>query len=233
MQWAFFISNASLKQLGSEMEETPTEGIPVISLFSGAGGMDRGFREQGFVPVLALDISQAAINSYNFNHEPTVARLADLSCLSGAEIIALLRQVAPGVRPRGVIGGPPCQSWSISNVHHQPSDKRKRLPLQYAQILRALNGEFQLDFFVFENVEGLLASKHQWHFRRILRALEAAGFNVSLQALDARHFGVPQKRRRVFLVGINKHLYPSYRIVFPQGQTVPPLTVRDVIGALP
>lgn len=215
------------------MENVQSEAIPVISLFAGAGGMDLGFRQRGFVPVLALDINPAAINSYNFNHAASVARVGDLSSLDGAGIIALLRQVAPGIRPRGVIGGPPCQSFSVSNVHHQPSDARKKLPLQYAQILQALNDEFHLDFFVFENVEGLKTKKHQWHFRRIRRAFEAAGFNVYEQALDASQFGVPQKRRRFFLVGLNKHLYPSFQFEFPQGDNETPLTVRDALGTLP
>src|SRR5215510_5809941 len=93
--------------------------IPVVSLFSGAGGMDLGFRREGFIPIFAMDSDQAAIDSYNWNDKRAIARQGDLLELSDAEIIALIRQAAPGIRPRGIIGGPPCQSFSVSNVHRK------------------------------------------------------------------------------------------------------------------
>src|SRR5262245_33402402 len=89
--------------------------IPVISLFSGCGGMDLGFRQAGFYSVLAVDISSAAVQTYNHNHGAGVANEGDLSSMDGEQIIELLRERAHGIRPRGVIGGPPCQSFSLGN----------------------------------------------------------------------------------------------------------------------
>jgi DNA (cytosine-5)-methyltransferase 1 len=206
--------------------------IPVLSLFCGCGAMDLGFRRAGFNPVLAIDISDAAIASYNWNRKKRVAFCADLSCTAGDEIIRLLREAAPNVRPRGVIGGPPCQSFSLSNVHGKDDDPRRELPFRYGEILKSLNEEFTLDFFVFENVGGLKSDKHQKYLTMFVTAFEDAGFRVFEQSLNARDFGVPQNRKRVFLVGINEEIYPNAVFKFPIGNDNG-LTVSKAIRGLP
>lgn len=206
--------------------------IPVVSLFSGAGGMDLGFRRQGFVPILALDASKSAVETYNLNTKKEIARQCDLSQLSDAEILSLVQTAAAGTIPRGVIGGPPCQGFSVSNVHKKKRDPRNELPLRYAQILKLLNQEYQLDFFVFENVAGL-KSKHRKKFNKIRDAFEDAGFNVFVKELDASMHGVAQHRRRIFVVGINKRVYPNFEFEFPQGDSRRPITVKNAIGGLP
>ena len=207
--------------------------IPIVSLFCGPGGMDLGFRKQGFQPILAIDVDQAAVDTYNWNNRRSIARQGDLLQLTDTEIINLIREVSGGISPRGVIGGPPCQSFSTSNVHHKRNDPRKKLPLRYASILGALNREFNLDFFVFENVLGLKSNKHKYHFRKLLKAFENVGFSIFEEELDASKFGVPQERHRVFIVGINKRLYPKIGFEFPCKDTDIPVTVRDVIEGLP
>jgi DNA (cytosine-5)-methyltransferase 1 len=207
--------------------------IPVVSLFSGAGGMDLGFRKEGFIPIFAIDSDQASVDSYNWNNKGAVARHGDLLELSDAEIIALIRQVAPGVQPRGIIGGPPCQSFSVSNVHRKLRDPRRALPLRYAQIISAINKEFKLDFFVFENVTGLKSNKHRRALSKFLKAFKEAGFDVFEEALNASTLGVPQNRSRVFIVGINRRLYPNAQFEFPKGNTKKVVTVRNAIGGLP
>ena len=207
--------------------------IPVLSLFCGCGGMDLGFRMEGFDPVLAIDISDAAIASYNWNRKRCVAKRCDLSTTTGEQIVRLVREAAPNTRLRGVIGGPPCQSFSVSNVHRKEDDPRKDLPLRYADILSALNKEFKLDFFVFENVVGLKSDKHQEELNSFVNSFEQAGFNVFEQELNASAFGVAQNRKRVFLVGINKQLYPTVVFKFPAGNPNNPKTVRKAIGGLP
>jgi DNA (cytosine-5)-methyltransferase 1 len=194
--------------------------IPVLSLFCGCGAMDLGFRRQGFVPVLAIDISQSAVASYNFNRKRRIAQCSDLSSTTGEDIIKLVRKRLPATRLRGIIGGPPCQSFSVSNVHEKDNDPQKELPLRYGEILSALNKEFDLDFFVFENVVGLKSQKHQDDLDSFLRSFEEAGFNVFDGELNASAFGVPQNRKRMFVVGFNKKrpcdLSPS---VCPGNQT--------------
>lgn len=209
------------------------EPVPVVSLFCGCGGMDLGFREQGFIPIIAIDKDETAVKTYNKNCNQNVAIEGDLSELSGKDIVRLIEQVALDVRPRGVIGGPPCQSFSLGNIHSKPDDPKHELPLHYAHILKTLNKKYHLDFFVFENVVGLKSKKHQERFSKILEALEDAGFTIFEQVLNASHFNVAQSRRRVFVVGINKELYPSIKFNFPLRMQASVLTVRKVIEGLP
>ena len=195
--------------------------------------MDLGFMRQGFVPIIAIDNDLIARDTYSRNHGPGIAQPGDLSKLSGRDIVDLIEQLAPGTRPRGVIGGPPCQSFSLSNVHNKPEDPKHLLPLHYAEILKTLNKKYHLDFFVFENVVGLKSKKHEEHYGRILRALEDAGFTIFEEELNASWFGVPQSRRRIFVVGISREFYPRIKFDFPTGREEPVLTVRDAIEGLP
>src|SRR5262245_43352083 len=103
------------------MSQTP---IPVVSLFCGPVGMDLGFRRVGFVPIVAVDDSQSAVDSYNWNHAGQVAIKADITELSATDIIELVKRTSPGIVPCGVIGGPPCQSFSFGNVTKKRLDPR-------------------------------------------------------------------------------------------------------------
>lgn len=207
--------------------------IPVVSLFSGCGAMDLGFERHGFVPILAIDKDPASVDTYNYNRSSEIARIGDLSSLTGKDIIEMLKEHVPEVRPRGVIGGPPCQSFSISNVHGKYRDPRHKLPYQYAAILKTLNRKYNLDFFIFENVTGLKSNKHKKRYEGIRKSLEDAGFEIYEQILDASWFGVPQNRRRIFIVGINKEIYPDVSFKFPVGELLERVNVRQAIGDLP
>lgn len=207
--------------------------IPIISLFSGPGGMDMGFRKVGFTPIFAADSDRAAIETYNWNDTRGIARLIDLSVVDIHELARTIAASTKGERPRGVIGGPPCQAFSVANVMKRKADPRKKLLLKYAEILGVLNQHFSLDFFVLENVGGLKSRKHRPFFREAIRELEKAGFRLFETELDAVAFGVPQKRRRVFIVGINKYKFPLLNFTFPSGNFNVPKTVKQAIGGLP
>lgn len=183
--------------------------------------------------MLALDQSQAAVGTYNFNDPLGVAVKCDLTKLSGEELVALVKTVSPGQPPRGVIGGPPCQSFSQGNVRKKRRDPRARLGLDFARLVHALNKAFQLDLFVFENVAGLEWAAHSSRYWRILAALRHAGFHVFQAELDAADFGVAQKRKRLLLVGINNKTYPWVDFRFPAPLSQGLLTVREVLAGLP
>jgi DNA (cytosine-5)-methyltransferase 1 len=206
--------------------------LQLVSLFCGAGGLDWGFRNAGFKIVLACDCFPAAVNSYNFNAKRKVARIADLSTTTASQLVTMLRDRAPGVSPAGVIGGPPCQGFSRGNGGGQPRDPRNRLPFKYAELLAGLNAKFALKFFVFENVMGLRNPLHIGRFRAIQRAFRDAGFNVFFKDLDAQNFGVPQLRRRLFMVGLNAKQFPRELFEFPEGGGRK-VTVQDTIKGLP
>lgn len=206
--------------------------LPLISLFCGAGGLDYGFCQEGFKTALAVDNFQAAVDSFNLNTRGKVAVCADLSKVSAEELIQLAEEHAPGIRPIGVLGGPPCQGFSYGNVYANPDDPRNRLPFKYAALLADLNRHYSLHFFVFENVLGLTSVRHIERFKRIKEAFRQAGFTVFEGKLNSLSFGVSQSRPRLFLIGINTKLYPDVEFIYPTGRAAPK-TVRHAIFGLP
>lgn len=206
--------------------------LPLVSLFCGAGGLDHGFHQAGFSTILAYDSSVAAVNTYNLNHPGSVARCADLSKMTPKKLIAAMESSVLKAKPVGVIGGPPCQGFSCGNAFANPDDERNALPFKFARLLKALNERYSIDFFVFENVMGLMAHKHLPRFKRIRSAFQRAGFTLYQQTLNARDFGVAQVRHRLFLVGLNTKIYNGSTFEFPNGTPERP-TVRDIISGLP
>jgi DNA (cytosine-5)-methyltransferase 1 len=206
--------------------------IPIVSFFSGAGGLDLGFSREQFRVLLACDNSEPAVRTYNFNAKRETSHLIDLDTIKPASLFQMIDdQSADGV-PQGVVGGPPCQGFSRGNAHADPKDPRNLLPFRYAEILAVLNKKYKLKFFVFENVLGLTNATHATRFRAIHRAFETAGFTIFHGEMDAQYFGVAQHRRRLFLVGLNHKLFPDTEFTFPTGSGKQK-TIRDVIGGLP
>lgn len=207
--------------------------IPIISLFCGCGSFDLGFTEAEFKIVLALDVDPAAVRSYNHNHGPNIAQECDLLVTSGDDIIRMLNKKSPRVVPRGIIGGSPCQSFSEGNRYFKSNDVRHTLPRRYATILKRLTAEYDLDFFVFENVRGINYEKHRETFAEFKALFEAAGFRLFEGLLNALSFGVPQNRPRVFVVGLNRGKFPKEVFPFPQGNLHERRTVASAIKGLP
>ncbi|MBL8803152.1 MAG: DNA cytosine methyltransferase [Planctomycetes bacterium] len=201
----------------------------MLSLFSGAGGLDLGFRRAGFDVPLSVDTATAAVATLNANAGSGATLLADIRKLSASQLVAKLRS-SGSVLPRGIIGGPPCQGFSRGNASKDPKDPRNRLPFVYAALLGGLDELIGIDFFVFENVVGLVDNKR--FFARIERAFQSHGFRLFSKQLDAENFGVPQTRRRLFLVGLNTERFPDEMFTFPHGRARPK-TVRDVLTGLP
>jgi len=202
----------------------------LISLFCGPGGMDEGFRQAGFVTRLAYDISEHCAATLRHNHGCASAHVVDLSEDSPRRIVDDWCRVS-AEPPVGVIGGPPCQSFSISNAHKTIDDPRDTLPGRYALLIDELNEVFGLDFFVFENVPGLLDARHVGLYEKFKSRARQAGFYVSEKELDAENYGVPQRRKRIFVVGLNRSKYRD-RFDFPEATDKTVLTVRDAIGDL-
>jgi len=188
----------------------------IISLFSGCGGLDLGFEQAFFQPIVAYDLFHAAVETYNSNRGRSIAIQADLAKLTTAEMIQEIEKRTLGHPVIGAIGGPPCQAFSRGNVNPKLHDARRKLPIRYAEILRKLNQAYRLHFFVFENVEGIKLNRHKEEFAQFCQLFENAGFHLFEGTLNARDYGVPQDRPRVFLVGINNSLYPQPSFTFPE-----------------
>jgi len=203
--------------------------LSLLSLFCGPGGLDQGFKDAGFFTALAFDTDADCVITFRQNHPKAFACRRSVTDLTLDELDAIHRTE---FRPIGVIGGPPCQSFSVSNVHQRDDDPRHRLPEAYAALLKQLNARCPLSFFLFENVPGLLSKKHKERYKKFKKLFEKAGFEVNEKLLNAKDYGVPQDRERIFVVGINQQLHPNTQWT-PPSKTSTKLTVKDAIGHLP
>jgi DNA (cytosine-5)-methyltransferase 1 len=203
--------------------------LPLLSLFCGPGGLDEGFRQAGFYTQAATDLDPECVRTFQVNHPESRTLAADINSLTIEKLDKLLGE---RIAPVGVLGGPPCQCFSVSNVHQKQLDARYRLPEMYARLLKKLNERGPISFFVFENVPGLLGKKHIEKYHHFKGLFHDAGFELNEWLLDAKDYGVPQERFRVFVVGINRELYPKAVLTPPPREEKTP-TVRDTIFGLP
>ena len=180
------------------------DAIPIISFFCGAGGLDLCFKQAGFRTILAIDSDPAACQTFMLNHPTCGVLKRDLATVHHRYIVNRISELPQEDVPVGVIGGPPCQAFSFGNVHKKDDDARSRLPSKYAAHLAILRKEFDIDFFVFENVPGLNSRNHDTLFTELKGLFEKAGFIIQEAVLDAQDFCVPQRRRRIFVVGFNR-----------------------------
>ena len=213
--------------IDNEIEYKPTAGN-LLSLFCGPGGLDLGFREAGFNTEFAIDIDKDCINTFRKNHPHSRAEIGDLSKITVEELDDL---VGKETMPTGVIGGPPCQSFSVSNVHQKDNDPRHLLPEAYAMLLNNLNKRHPISFFLFENVPGLLGKKHLQRYKKFKRLFTEAGFTISEKLLDASDYDIPQIRPRIFIIGINHDLHPNVNWIPPK-KIRKRSTVKDAIFGL-
>ena len=176
----------------------------VISLFTGAGGLDIGFREAGFTEVFASDIMPESKESYIHNY-PNVPYLLKDICQVTIEDI---RKSIGKKRIDVIIGGPPCQGFS--NMGNKNSaDPRNLLFENYVRIVDALKPSC----FLFENVKGLYTMFEGRFFKKVVHSFLSIGYNIHFSLLDSSKYGVPQKRERVIIVGTRidrPFLFPAF-----------------------
>lgn len=219
--------------------------IKVVDLFSGAGGLTFGFQKKilknrfvnddRFEVVFANEINHSAAETFKLNY-PDIPLIEDDISELNIEYLKKLHLDTSNIDL--VIGGPPCQSYST--VGKRQYDNRAKMYKEYRRMLSVLKPKI----FVFENVLGLLTMKNDIGLS-VIKDVEKSfsdfsDFNDSLsytihkQILNSQDFGVPQSRKRVFLVGIRNDLDIKYRWQFPNALKQQKLvTVRDAIGDLP
>ncbi len=191
----------------------------VISLFSGAGGLDLGFEQAGFTIAMANEYDKTIWATYKKNH---VAPL----------IQGDIRNITDKDFPDdidGIIGGPPCQSWSEAGSLRGINDSRGQLFYDYIRILQ----KKQPKFFLAENVSGMLANRHSEAVKNIINLFEKSGYNVSITLVNAADYGVPQDRKRVFYIGFRKDLNIKFEFPKPTTPNIEQkLTMKNVIWDL-
>ncbi|XVX20369.1 DNA cytosine methyltransferase [Actinomycetota bacterium] len=203
----------------------------IVSLFSGAGGLDLGFRNADFPLAFAVDLSPAAIRTHRRNFIETVSVAADLEELGPDGVLARLKDLLEPGEAIGVIGGPPCQGFSRANTASAASDPRNQLPLLYLRIVEALQSKFQVEFVLFENVVGIRDTKHAVTFSGIMSKFREIGLTPVVEEYSALDFGVAQTRNRVIISGFRDGSVA--RDFKPNRTGAKGLTVRSVIGDLP
>ena len=194
--------------------------LNLISLFAGAGGMDLGFEKAGFNVSVANEFDPEICPTYRHNHKHTHLIEGDIRNISDTDI-----EIDNVV---GLIGGPPCQSWSEAGSLGGINDARGKLFFDYIRILK----KKQPLFFVAENVSGMLAKRNGEAVENIIKLFNDAGYDVQYKLLNSNDYNVPQIRERVFYIGFRKDLeihdfeYPKPR----QDRNL--ITLRDAIWDL-
>jgi DNA (cytosine-5)-methyltransferase 1 len=169
----------------------------VLDLFCGAGGFTLGCQQAGATVIAGVDNDEKAIETYdhNFDHPAYQYDLAETEPATFA--------VETGISTEdvdGIVGGPPCQGFSTANLQRDEDDPRNNLVFRYARYV----DYYQPDWFVMENVTGIESIDDGETIELLYEDFEQAGYDVNHATLNAADYGVPQKRRRVFFVGVHE-----------------------------
>lgn len=187
----------------------------IISLFSGAGGLDLGFKKAGFNIIWANEYDSSIWETHKNNFPETTLDTRSI------------REIPSGEIPDadGIIGGPPCQSWSEAGTLKGINDPRGQLFFEFIRILR----DKKPLFFLAENVSGMLASRHKEALNSIKELFDLAGYKLSFKLINACNFDVPQDRKRVFFIGYRKDLNCEFTFPKPHNSII---TLEKAIGDL-
>lgn len=201
-------------KLWRDMGSTDRINMNIVSLFAGCGGLDLGFEKAGFNIIWANEYDQTIHETYRINHPNTVLNTSDIRDISGSDI--------PDCD--GVIGGPPCQSWSEGGKGLGLADPRGAVFLDYIRIIK----EKRPKFFVIENVKGILEERHRESLKQFINLFKEAGYRIKYELLNAVNYKIPQDRYRVFFVGIRKDLKNNFN--FPDAKTNVPISLHQAIS---
>ncbi len=189
----------------------------ILSLFSGAGGLDLGFEKAGFDIVVANEYDKTIWDTYEKNHTAKLIK-KDIRKLTIEDLPKNIE---------GIIGGPPCQSWSEAGSGRGIKDTRGQLFYDYIRLIKTLKPKF----FLAENVSGMLANRHSEAVKNILQMFDESGYDVTINLVNSSDYGVPQDRKRVFYIGFRKELNVKFK--FPESitpQKEDKKTFKDAIG---
>lgn len=190
----------------------------IIDLFCGCGGLSKGFEMAGFEVKVAIDMWKDAVNTYNHNHKSPVAVCDDIHNWT----TEYLKQLVSDGEIVGIVGGPPCQGYSTVGTR-DVNDPRNHLYKEYCRIVETVRP----DFFVVENVKGLITLSEGAFKDDIIKRFSSLGYNVKYKVLNAADYGIPQNRYRVFFVGMKTDAF-----TFPQ-EHASKVTTEEAIGDLP
>ena len=180
--------------------------MKILSLFSGCGGLDLGFKKANFDIVAANEFDKTIWKTFELNHPETSLIKKDIRKIDAD--MDLPKNID------GIIGGPPCQSWSEAGSLKGINDERGQLFFDYIRILKNKKPKF----FLAENVSGMLANRHIDAVNNIMQLFSNCGYDISLNLVNAKDYAVPQERKRIFYIGFRKDLNVNFQ--FPDGSTI-------------
>ena len=194
-----------------------------IDLFSGAGGISLGFDQAGFNQILSVDIEPSFCETYKANFPEHTLIQKDIVKLSDEEIKSLIPNKVIDV----IIGGPPCQGFSMAgNIGRKfIEDSRNQLFREFARVVEII----QPKYFVMENVARLFTHNKGETKKEIIELFKKMNYNVDCKIVNTAHFGIPQIRSRVLFIG-NRI---SKNIIFPTKTVEKPMSISEAIGQLP
>ncbi len=199
-----------------------------LDLFCGSGGLTLGFKHAGFTTIAANDNFSAACETYRFNNPEVALIEGDITL---PPIRAALFEAIKNTSIDIVMGGPPCQGFSYAGKR-MIDDPRNFLYKEFVSVVASVNPSL----VVFENVEGILTSNKGQTILDIIEDFAAIGYTIHAKKLHTVHYGVPQKRKRVILLGVKKDLALDPEALFPKEDTLDEtsqVTVREALGDLP
>lgn len=193
----------------------------IVSLFSGCGGLDLGFEQAGFNVMWANEFDKDIWETYMLNHKDTILDTRSITDIPDDDVPEC----------DGIIGGPPCQSWSEGGSKRGLEDKRGQLFWDYIRILNAKNPKF----FVAENVKGMLMSRYGDaldNFKKAFCEAGKYGYDLFFQLVNAADYNVPEDRERVLFIGFRKDLHVDFKFPEPVTPIGKRVTLKDAIGDL-
>ena len=197
--------------------------LRTLDCFCGAGGLSIGFEKAGFDVIYAFDIDEASIKTYTHNpkYHHGQAFVRDIYKVTKRSIEEDLGHELGKIDV--MIGGPPCQGFSVQR-RGDDNDPRNNLILEYCRLIKEITPQF----FVLENVGGLMSTRGKPYVKTLLDTLSAAGYAIQMKKVTASDFGVPQDRKRVIIVG-ELSVNGKGHFEYPTPLVAPKVTVREAI----
>ncbi len=205
-------------------ERVDINSLKMVDLFCGAGGLSLGFTQEGFITCLANDILEECVDTYAHNHPETPRSLIILGDIK-EKVVDHIDELLGDTRVDIIVGGPPCQGFSMANRQRLIDDPRNILYKYFVQVVEKVKPPF----LVMENVKGMLSVKDQ-----VIEDFESVGYSVSAHVLNAKDYGVPQNRERLIYIGnrIDVDNEEIFRNIKELSKSIPDTCLGDALFGL-
>lgn len=213
--------NTFIKEVRAKVD---AKSLKMIDLFCGAGGLSLGFTQEGFITCLANDIQDVCVDTYAHNHPETPRSRIILGDIK-EKVVDHVEDLLEGDHVDIIVGGPPCQGFSMANRQRLIDDPRNALYKNFVQTV----DKVKPPFFVMENVKGMLSVKDQ-----VIEDFEAIGYKVAAHILNAKDYGVPQNRERLIYIGnrVGVNNEEIFEKIIELSKFIPETCLRDALFGL-